>query len=414
MRRHVSLTLALTALWACSLDRVGRGTLDASGGGGFGGVAEVVTVGPTGGNPGGIGGAPGGRGGGGDGGAGGDGAQLCPPGEFGTGIDVDGTLRCAPIVPAALGAINDNCRLYFGWRDSCSGCPDPPDKWGHVGFEGCSNGNGTDNTCTKATLGAQDVELFGLNIDGDANLDDQFYLGIECMAIPDPVVDGPCPAGSYMAGVTPTGVECVTARGVITSYVINSCETYLGWLDGCSGCTDPPSKWGRASKTSCEDGQGSSNVCINPTLDNEDVRLFGLNTDGTVDGNDQFYTGFRCDGATASGGPPAATCQAGELVVGLEADGLLRCASPAPAAQAAIQSGCHLYFGWRNDCDGCTDPPTKWGRVSHTACEIGAGGDNVCITPTLGGTNVHLFGLNTNGSVNDNDKFYVGLACAEP
>jgi hypothetical protein len=68
-------------------------------------------------------------------------------------------------------------------------------------------------------------------------------------------------------------------------------------------------------------------------------------------------------------------------------------------------------MGWRDGCNGCTTPPTKWGRVSHAGCENGTGADNTCASTPLDGASVQLFGLNIDGDVDDNDKFYVGMAC---
>jgi hypothetical protein len=42
-------------------------------------------------------------------------------------------------------------------------------------------------------------------------------------------------------------------------------------------------------------GVGSNDTCTDATLGAETVRLFGLNTEGTVNNDDKFYTGFRCE-----------------------------------------------------------------------------------------------------------------------
>jgi hypothetical protein len=41
----------------------------------------------------------------------------------------------------------------------------------------------------------------------------------------------------------------------------------------------------------------------------------------------------------------------------------------------------------------------------------GAGLDNTCASVVLGADTVSLFGLSTDGDVNDDDKFFVGLQC---
>jgi hypothetical protein len=70
-----------------------------------------------------------------------------------------------------------------------------------------------------------------------------------------------------------------------------------------------------------------------------------------------------------------------------------------------------MYFGWRNDCKGCDYPPSKWGRVNHDACQLGTGANDTCQTAWLGGKAVNLFGLNTDGDVGEDDKFWIGMKC---
>src|SRR5690606_11431370 len=94
-----------------------------------------------------------------------------------------------------------------------------------------------------------------------------------------------------------------------------------------------------------------------------------INTDFSVDDDDTFYVGFHCSGANASGSTVAEACPPGQLVVGVHADGMVQCASPLPAIEAAIRSECHIYLGWRDGCGACTEPPTKFGRVGHDSCD---------------------------------------------
>ncbi|HVY49813.1 MAG TPA: hypothetical protein VHB21_28155, partial [Minicystis sp.] len=72
---------------------------------------------------------------------------------------------------------------------------------------------------------------------------------------------------------------------------------------------------------------------------------------------------------------------------------------------------CNVYFGWQDSCDGCTTAPTKWGYASDTGCTNGAGANDTCTVASLGGQTVQLFGLNTGGDVDDNDKLHVGFVC---
>jgi hypothetical protein len=90
------------------------------------------------------------------------------------------------------------------------------------------------------------------------------------------------------------------------------------------------------------------------------------------------------------------------------------CAPISEAAVAHVGGRCAVRLGWRDSCDGCTTPPSKWGLASDATCGSGAGADNTCVTATLDGETVNLFGLNPDGDVDGNDKLYLGLACAEP
>jgi len=232
-----------------------------------------------------------------DAGGGGGGASSCPEDQFATGLDESGHVECAPIDQAALAAINQNCSVYLGWRDNCDGCMTAPAKWGATSAASCANGAGADNTCTTPALPApegSEVSLFGLNTDGEVNGDDKFYFGWHCVPPGDEHVSGPCPAGTFLWAISPSGLECVTAADAIAGYARTGCTMYAGWRDSCDGCTDPPAKWGRVTSETCQNGAGAANTCTVPTLAGETVNTFGLNTDGDVDGNDKFYLGFKC------------------------------------------------------------------------------------------------------------------------
>src|SRR5690606_35565136 len=99
------------------------------------------------------------------------------------------------------------------------------------------------------------------------------------------------------------------------------------------------------------------------------------------------------------------------FVVGTTTDGAMQCESAASAFHQYFSEQCTLYFGWRDKCDGCTTPPAKWGQTKVGTCTLGIGAANTCGTFSLGGTSVAMFGLNTDGDVDGNDMFYVGLRC---
>ena len=79
----------------------------------------------------------------------------------------------------------------------------------------------------------------------------------------------------------------------LRDYVNTNCSLYFGWVDGCDGCTSPPAKWGKTNDSQCS-AVGVDDTCTIANLGGDDVRLFGLNPDGDVDGTDKFYIGLRC------------------------------------------------------------------------------------------------------------------------
>src|SRR5262249_33064048 len=78
-------------------------------------------------------------------------ASECAAGQFATNVDTNQLLvTCAPIEGPTQRALDADCSVYFGWRDSCDGCTTDPAKWGFVSGGSCTNGVGADNTCTMA------------------------------------------------------------------------------------------------------------------------------------------------------------------------------------------------------------------------------------------------------------------------
>lgn len=130
---------------------------------------------------------------------------------------------------------------------------------------------------------------------------------------------------------------------------------------------------------------------------------------GVVSTGTQSTTGGA--GSTATGMLGDRLCPAGELLVGVDAQGTIACAPFAQTAVDAVRDRCSLYFGQRDDCDGCALAPTKWGSVGTGACATSGNVNDSCTTATLGGTMVDLFGMNTLGDVDENDKLYFGLHC---
>jgi hypothetical protein len=262
------------------------------------------------------------------------------------------------------------------------------------------------------TLGGTPVHMFGLDLDGDMDGNDKLYTGLHCTTEDDSGAIAPCPAGQLVSGFNGTAWTCSSYAAAVVAYVHANCSIYLGWQDGCDGCTSPPVKWGMTSNDTCANGAGADNTCIAPTsLGLEQVRLFGLNTDGDVDGNDKFHVGLRCEPPGPGSSIQTSMCPTGQFVAETLAQGGFRCESPAASVAQYFGNHCTLYFGWHDSCDGCITPPTKWGSVRIGACTNGAGADDTCSKFTLGGQSVDMFGLSTDGNVDENDVLYVGFRC---
>jgi hypothetical protein len=340
-------------------------------------------------------------------------AGACPEGQFAIAVAADGVLTCAAIEGATAEAVRARCSLYLGHRDSCNGCSTPPAKWVRTGPLGCSPGVGAGNACVTATLddpGAP-VELAALDLVGDVNGDDKLYTTLHCIAAPRAPRPAPCLPGWAISGRSGGTWTCTPISEAAVAYVGGRCAVYLGWQDSCDGCTRPPSKWGRASDAGCANGTGADNTCTTTTLDGEQVHLFGLNTDGDVDGNDKFHLGVACEPPAPGGATSTTACPDGQFVTATGADGSFVCGDPAVAFAAYLADRCTWFLGWRDNCDACTQPPTKWGTIRTGGCANGAGADNTCTAFTLGDVTLPMFGLNTDGDVDGNDTFYVGYRC---
>ena len=363
---------------------------------------------------------------GGSGGSGGSGAggsdspfiaSACAPGTFATGVDAEGKLVCAAIGDATVEAVNINCTVYAGWKDNCASCTDPPSKWGSVSATSCVLGAGASDTCQVPTLDGLAIQLFGLNTDGLVNNDDKFYYGLTCAQGSSTTAPGPCGPDEFMQGYDGITATCVPASGAIMSFVGDACSLYFGMRDGCDAdCSSAPQRWGKIGSSSCDIGSGAPNTCTTAVLDGVAVRLLGLNTTGNpVDGDNKFYSGLDCSAPAPETSDNPGACPAGQLIVGIEVDGTLHCASPAPEIAAAFASRCTLYSGWRDQCQsGCLmdgQLPSKWGRARVGFCTNDQGNDNTCQESVLGGVTVKTFGLNTDGYVSESDKFFTGFAC---
>ncbi len=337
--------------------------------------------------------------------------QTCNPGEYVTAIAPDDTITCAPFAAPAQAAVAASCRVYLGWADGCGACTTTPTKWGYATTAQCANGAGLDNTCLPTTLGATTTQLFGLNTDGDVDDNDKLYGSLHCGTGDTGASSGPCAAGSFATGRTGNAVTCTPASGLALGYVRSSCHLYMGWQDGCNGCTTLPTKWGHVNDGGCVTGAGVNDTCTVASLGGESVQLLGINTGGDVNNDDKFYWGLRCDDPTPASSETENACPVGQLVHGVRADGTLVCEAPNDQTATVFRDRCTLYAGWRDSCSGCTDAPSKWGSVRANACANGLGVDNTCATFLLGADMVQMFGLNTDGDVGNDDKFHIAFKC---
>ena len=112
-----------------------------------------------------------------------------------------------------------------------------------------------------------------------------------------------CPANQFMTGINADGtLACSTLDGVVRTYINTNCFIYLGTSDDCEGTCGTPSKLGRVNGNlnACQTNLGANsddNTCDTQlnVSGATDVRTFGLNFNGDVDGNDKLFIGFHCE-----------------------------------------------------------------------------------------------------------------------
>jgi|GEM_PF-4305455 len=179
-----------------------------------------------------------------------------------------------------------------------------------------------------------------------------------------------------------------------------------GGVDGGAACAGGLCA---ALNQSCPDGQVVSGVDPDGTLICVDqVRLRQQTCNGRL-----VVSGIRSDGSVMCVDPiTTVRCGVGEVLTGIDESGEPECSTVDALVRDYVNSRCYLYLGWRDSCDGCSEPPVKVGRVRGDAMDCGVAGDNgTCATFSLFGQDVDMVSINTDGDVNDDDKFWVGVKC---
>ena len=207
------------------------------------------------------------------------------------------TTTCAPVSGAVLDYVRPGCGIVTGWRDTCSGCNMPPANYAWSTSTDCKVGGGS-NSCAAAPLFEDTVQLQSIGLGGQVNDDDTFYVGLRCddAVSTEAVATNACPAGEFVVGIEANGaLNCLgLAESAMTAFR-ERCSLYFAWNGECDTCDDPPTKWGRTRDGNCMTSGAPDDTCSTMTLGNQTVNLYGLNTDGTVDGQDTFRIGFRCE-----------------------------------------------------------------------------------------------------------------------
>lgn len=210
----------------------------------------------------------------------------------------NGVLGCGTAFAGILDALRSHCRISVGARDNCDGCNTPPLQWGQASTLQCNAGSAGATTCSMATLGAETMNILGVDFEGDVDGNDMLYVGLGCTKPTTAPAQNvtTCPSGQYATGITADGkVDCAPVDALAIAYFEDHCRVYLGTRDSCNGCLGVPDKWGSTNATTCQNGVGLDSTCLQTTLGADMVRLFGLNFDGDVNGDDTIYIGLRCE-----------------------------------------------------------------------------------------------------------------------
>ena len=253
----------------------------------------------------------------------------------------------APLTNAELKAIMaSRITLLFGWRDSCASCTSGPAKQALL-FDSSCTVSGGDSNC----INSGGITYGGINTDGTVNDDDRFYMQIN--------------ANSLSCGLS-SNAACATGNPTQQAiHALGFLCVAIGWRDSCNGCNNSPSKLSEY----CVDSSLSTTVSGTGSLSGS------INTDGSVNGDDNFY-----------------------------ARGYVHPSAPSQPLLTYVRDNCVITFGWRDSCNGCSDAPAKRGTSAFNGgCSGVVGSDSLCVGSFVS--------INTDGDVNGDDKFYMALTC---
>lgn len=153
-------------------------------------------------------------------------------------------------------------------------------------------------------------------------------------------------------------------------------KLFFGWRDRCPRCTDGPSKYATVFGDSCFINGGVDSSCVKA-----DRRTYaGIGVDGRINHDDRFYLNLS----------------ATSLDCGFITERACNLGDPTQRAVYALGFLC-VSIGWRDRCEGCTDPPLKLAEW--------------CVNPALDtrveGTDSQAGSINTDGNVDKLDHFYI-------
>ena len=211
-----------------------------------------------------------------------------------------------------------HCRVGLGWADNTRQPRGPQPTWA-----GCPAADRSVNDGLRCTMTRRDSAFVHLDLDGDVDENDQFGVQFDC-ADPD--------------------------LPELAAYVPTHCAVFLGWADNERGL-DNSQSWGGCP------GAAEGGGDLRCTSSGFDRRFRAMQTNGDVDGNDDFGIAFICRDAAM------------------------------PVRATALQSSVEVQLAWASGNQGPADGAATWtarcpasevrqvGRVQHPMVCATSSGD---------------------------------------